>query len=304
MKRTIIGITAAVMLASCGAPADSTVAVSTATENDTASLTVAVMPTLDCLPLFVAHDRGLFSKHDVSVRLVEYTAHMDCDTALQNGSVDGMMSDLVRTEYMQKRNDSIRLRYVTATELHWQLITNKTARLRHMAQLDDKMIAMTRHSATARIADDVAEKGGISPERLFRIQINDVGVRLSMLETGVMDAVLLPEPQATQARRAGGNVIMDTRQQQDVRYGVLAFVDHRIASTEKKRLLEGMMAAYNEACDSINKSGLKAYGDVVMRHCNVKAETVGSLPDDFRYNHAASPRQKDIEAAKEWVSEE
>ena len=54
---------------------------------DKASFKVGVMPTLDCLPVFVAHDEKLFDSLGVTVHLKCYSAQMDCDTALERGRV-------------------------------------------------------------------------------------------------------------------------------------------------------------------------------------------------------------------------
>ena len=68
---------------------------------DSAALKVAVMPTLDCLPVFVAKERQLFDTA-VDIRLKQFTAQMDCDTALMRNRVEGSVSDLVRAERMMK----------------------------------------------------------------------------------------------------------------------------------------------------------------------------------------------------------
>ena len=65
--------------------------------------------------------------------------------------------------------------------------------------MDDKMVAMTRYSVTDLLSDMVVDSAKLKPERVFRIQINDVNVRLKMLENNEMDALLMTEPYATQA---------------------------------------------------------------------------------------------------------
>lgn len=50
------------------------------------ALRIAVLPTLDCIPLYVAKDRHLFDSAQVDVRLLPFTAQMDCDTAIIGGS--------------------------------------------------------------------------------------------------------------------------------------------------------------------------------------------------------------------------
>ena len=69
---------------------------------DKASFKVGVMPTLDCLPVFVAHDEKLFDSLGVTVHLKCYSAQMDCDTALERGRVEGAVSDLIRARQDRK----------------------------------------------------------------------------------------------------------------------------------------------------------------------------------------------------------
>ena len=80
-----------------------------------------------------------------------------------------------------------------------------------MKHLDDKMLAMTRYSVTDLLGDLAVDSAKLKSERVFRIQINDVHVRLKMLENNEMDAMLLTEPQAAQARWLKHKVILDTR---------------------------------------------------------------------------------------------
>ena len=111
------------------------------------ALKIAVMPTLDCLPAFVARECNLYDTTAVDIRLKKFTAQMDCDTALIGKSVEGAFSDFVRTERI-KRHDGLQLDYISTTNAYWNLITSRKARIKKINQLDDKMVAMTRYSAT------------------------------------------------------------------------------------------------------------------------------------------------------------
>ena len=296
MRQTIVCILLAAMIMACSSR-HVTESIETATI-DTTALKVAVMPTLDCLPLYVAQDRGLFARDSVDVSLIVYQAHMDCDTALLRGRVDGMMSDLVRTEII--RQQGFPVRYVSSTNLSWQLVTSQLARIKQPAQLYDKMLAMTRFSATALLADKVVSDARLDPDHVFFIQVNDVSVRLSMLETGVMDALLMPEPQATQARLAGCHVLLDTHAD-DLQLGVMAFSESALQSPRRQAQLDAFVRAYNAACDSINTHGPDAYRDLITSYCGVKAATVDSLPPHIRYEHASPPRPSDMDVVAHWL---
>ena len=268
--------------------------------NDSTTLRVAVMPTIDCLPIFLAYDHGMFKEAGLDISLRPYTAQMDCDTAIEHGRVDATVTDLVRAERMQEQGT--KLDYVAATPLYWQLITNQTARIRLLSQLDDRMMAMTRFSATHLLSDFVVDSAKLDPDRVFRIQVNDIGVRLDMLITGIMDALFLPEPQASVARQAGHQTVYDTRQS-DICLGVLAFTQAKPDDTLRLNQKERFIKAYNQACDSLNATPLRNYRELLVSHMGVPQLVADSLPDSLIYfPHATAPRPRDIERAREWLN--
>ncbi|MBO5467733.1 MAG: ABC transporter substrate-binding protein, partial [Prevotella sp.] len=87
MKRNyfiiIFSVIVTMLLASCGDGKSETEKLAAAEKAaDSLALKIAVLPTLDCLPVYVAKELSLFDKQDIDVRLKKYSAHMDCDTAL------------------------------------------------------------------------------------------------------------------------------------------------------------------------------------------------------------------------------
>ena len=215
---------------------------------DSAALKVAVLPTLDCLPLFVAEHYQLFDTIHGGVRLKRFMAQMDCDTAMERGRVEGLVSDLVRAKLMERQG--LKLRYVTVTNAYWQLVTNRNARIRQLKQLDDKMVAMTRFSATDLLTDRVVDSVKLDKDRVFKVQINDVNVRLLMLQNNEMDALWLTEPQATAARMMKHGVVYDTRKE-DLQLGVMVF-------REKEMRHPGASQAVGAVCESL-QPGLRLY---------------------------------------------
>ena len=267
---------------------------------DSAVLKVAVLPTLDCLPLYVAEYYQLFDTIRGGVRLKRFTAQMDCDTAMERGRVEGMVTDLVRAIRMQQRGP--KLRYVTVTNAYWQLITNRNARIHQLKQLDDKMVAMTRFSFTDMMTDKVRDSVKLEEERVFKVQINDVNVRMLMLQNNEMDALWMTEPQASMARLMKHQVVYDSRTTK-MQPGVIAFREKEMRHPERAKQLQLFVKAYNQACDSINKNGFKHYRDLIMRHCNVRKEVVDSLPDVKKnpYVYMQGPRQEDVAQVEKWL---
>ena len=276
MRQVFLFVFAVMLLTACGDDAAERAAQARREQQiaDSMALKVAVTPTLDCLPLYVAEQEGWFEREGVSVQLRPYTAQMDQDTALLRGHVEGMTSDRIRLDWI--REQGMEVKEVAETSLKWQLVTNKTARIKLLKQLDDKMLAMTRRSATDMLAQRIVDSAGLLPERVFRIQVNDVNVRLSMLENGIMDALLLPEPQATQARLQGHPVLLDT-DSMGLHLGVIVFSQQALADTMRQRQVEQFLHVYQMARDTIAVRGLKTYRQLIATRCHVRPEIADSL---------------------------
>ena len=303
MKKLFWIITTICLLAGCGQSYEETKRISREQRikqqrEDSAALKVAVLPTLDCLPIYLAEDHEMFDTV-ADIRLKQFTAQMDVDTALLNDRVELGVTDLVRAERMMKQDSLIE--YLTATNAYWQLISNRVARITDLKHLDDKMLAMTRYSVTDLLGDLAVDSAKLKPERVFRIQINDVNVRLKMLENNEMDALLMTEPQAAQARLLKHKVLLDTRKQ-DMQMGAIVMRSKVLAERNRKVQMKVFIKGYNAACDSINKYGISHYRDLVMKYCKVKREAVDTIPKNLKFSHIKKPREKDIEQARKWLS--
>lgn len=265
---------------------------------DSAALKVAVMPTLDCLPLFVAEEREMFDTV-VDIRLKCYTAQMDCDTALQRGRVEMAVSDLVRAERM--KGEKLKLHYLTSTNAYWLLIGNRNQRITNLSHLDDRMLAMTRYSVTDLLGDLAVDSAKLKTERVFRIQVNDVNVRLDMLENNEMDALLMTQPQVTQALLLKHHVLLDTRQL-DMQMGVIVEDSVVMSHPNRQRQREVLIKGYNMACDSLNHFGVKHYSDIIRKYYKLSEQALRQLPDTLAYEHVQAPREQDVAKAKQWLS--
>lgn len=298
MKYLLHAISAVALLASLAACGTSTKDINEknkairAEENrkDSLALKVATTPTLDCLPVFIAKEKGLFDSLGVDVSVKQMNAHLDGEEALRKNEVECAFSDLMRTERLKRKG--IPLEYVTATNAYWQFFLNAKERLTEGKQLGDKMVAMARYSSTDYLATLAIDS--MKPRNpVFRIQVNDVMVRLMMLLNNEMDAVLLTEPQATTARLQKHKVAMDS-QNKNIWLGVLAARSSRIADDYRQNQMRLFKQAYDQACDSITKYGLQHYASIIKTYCHADDATVKALPR-LAFPHIEAPRQRDID---------
>lgn len=168
---------------------------------------------------------------------------------------------------------------VYATNAHWQLIANRKARVGNPSQLKDKMIGMTRHSATDMLCDVICDSARLNSETVFKIQVNNPAIRLGMLQNNEIDAVWLPEPYATVARNQHNKVMKDTRMM-NIHMGVLAVpVPVVDKDGRRKKQHEAFVKAYGIACKRINQKGVKHYLNIIAKESGISVQMFKGLPD-------------------------
>lgn len=233
-------------------------------QRDSLALKVGVSQRIDCLPAFYAESEGMFDSLGVSVKLVNYTSLLDCDVSLRRRTIDGAFTDEKRVAYL-KSHDNVRLSKSFSTDMQWQLVASRSSRVQRVSQLADKMVAMTRFSATDYFCDLMTDSMKSRSKVFYRIQVNDVDLRLKMLLNKEIDAAWLPEPQASVAIRSGGNVIMKSgRQGKDL--SGLYFLETLNADGRKAQQIKTFVKAYDEAKAKIAAMNKKQYSELVNRY--------------------------------------
>ena len=255
---------------------------------------IAVMPTMDCLPAYLLKDSLLYDTAKVDIRLCRFNAQMDCDTAMIGGTVQAAFTDLVRAERLKHRS-KVLMHYLTDTNLNWQLIADKESKLKKLSDLSDKIVAMTRYSGTDLLTDMVVKKA--KPKyQVFRVQVNDVLVRLAMLQNHEIDAYWFAEPQITKAL-AGDNNALFNSQDAGVHLGVVAVMD-KVRRQEEEA---AFASAYDKAVELINKNGVKYYSTLIQKYMKVDEAVVRSLPD-IKYTKIGPPRKVDLLMARNYLN--
>ena len=255
---------------------------------------IAVMPTMDCLPAYLLKDSLLYDTAKVDIRLCRFNAQMDCDTAMIGGSVQAAFSDLVRTERLKHRN-KVLMHYLTDTNLNWQLIADKDSKLKQLSDLSDKIVAMTRFSGTDLLTD-MAVKKAKPKYQVFRVQVNDILVRLAMLQNHEIDAYWFAEPQITKALSVDNNSLFNS-EDAGVHLGVVAIMDKVRRQDEEAAFAE----AYDKAVEQINKNGVKYYSALIQKYMKVDESVVRALPD-IKYTKIGPPRKADLLMARNFLS--
>ncbi len=296
MRGFLLTLAAAVMLltAACSSTPSET-SRGEASEGD--SVRMAVLPTVECLPFYVAAAQGLFDSAGVNVRLCTYSAAMDADTAFCGSSADGCVTDLVKAVLWRSRGDSIKV--VAAADLNLYLMTARLARIKTPESVKDKIIGITRNSAVDMTADRILEAARLKSDELNRPQINAIGLRGQMIDQNQYDGAILPEPYATMSELKGAVRVTGTPRLHRLN-PMAALVFRESFIRQHRQDIDGIIRAYNQAVEHINRLPRKQAARLIAL---LPAEA--ELPDSAFtlpvFAHASLPSDSVITGVRQWL---
>ena len=222
------------------------------TYEDSTALKLGVLPTMECLPFFYADSIGLFEQLGMPVKLVVFDAAMDADTAFMNGSIDGIVSDLVKACIWRGQGDTAQV--VMVGELSLWLITAPKARLMKAESLREKIIGITRHSALDYFTDKILESVKMQSIDLNKPQINNIKLRGMMVNQDQYDGAILPEPFASEAVARGAKRLDSTEGMKVANLMCVLFNDSVYRS--RKNDISKIRQVYDMAVEALNADSL------------------------------------------------
>ncbi len=298
MKNFFVVTILLIMVASCSRRGAN---LSDKENEDSLRLRVAVVPTMDCLPVYYAKHMGIFDSLQIDVQLMHYISQMDLDTALASGQAELGHSCIPRLEVMQRKGvDSLLVMAEIPEQLF--LITARTKRIKTLRQLKGKMVGLERFSNSDWWSDRIMEMSGMEQTDIYRPQFNDAMLRTSMVVNQLVDAALVPEPYATVALLKGNKLIFCTP---DSVAGFNCFaMPKRVAQDSLKTVQNALfMKAYERAVKELNKEPDQDSLRVIFKtYYGLTDEVIDSL-ELPKLRHLKKPMDDNRKAAAQWVAD-
>lgn len=291
-KNSILALIATIMLASCSERQEAMQSDSDSTGIDTTVLRVAVMPAMNCLPLFYAERSGLADSLGLEMELLRYQAQMDIDTAIIYGHADIAFSDLIRITRLSRQ---VAFTPIAACNEPLSLISLKTKRVKRVNQMKEQMIAVSRLSATDYWCDRLLDSTHTNYDDIYRPQINDVRLRAEMLRQGLIDAAMMGEPFATWMTMLGHKRLF---QSNDKKTRLYAWAACSSATKQQQKDFLNMLESAVTRCN--NESETILIRDILKQEYQLPPEMV----DTFKLQplpKTSDIRQSDITEAEKWL---
>lgn len=159
---------------------------------DTLSLRIAILPVQECDILQYAKESGIATSMGLDMELVHYDALMDIDTAILSGVAHVYFEDSLRV--CRIKEDSIRPQMLLPIPMKMTLIANNEKEIKEISGLKTNMVGLTRWSQLEKWMNAVGDSANLNAMDVYHAQVNSVPLRFNMVNDGLIDAAILPQP--------------------------------------------------------------------------------------------------------------
>ena len=175
------------------------------------TIRIGVLPIVDALPAYIADANGWFDSHLVNVEMVSFASASARDAAMQTGQLDLEFNDPISTALLNKNNVLVQVvrstMHTDASRPTFEILGSPLGSATTMADLKGRKIAISPNTIVDWATDQLVAGSGLGQSDVAREIVPDIGLRMSMLAQGQVDAATLPEPFATKARAEGARLI-------------------------------------------------------------------------------------------------
>lgn len=222
-------------------------------------LTIGVMGSIDTMPLIIAQENGFFDTNGVEVNVEVFKAAKDRDAALQAGELDGVLCDEVAIAIYQ--NADIDMKITGITDGQFALVAGANTGINTVNDLVGKKVAISENTVIEYTLDTILEANGVAIDSVEKVAIPPMPTRLEMLNSGEVDAALMPNPFSDAAVAAGGTII--EKVDSTGKYiSVTAFTQEAIDT--KSNEIKAFYRAYDQAVDYLNTTDITEYEDTII----------------------------------------
>jgi len=267
------------------------------------TLRIAVLPILDALPMYVAQQEGFFTAHNVTVEFVPAGAAAERDQIILAEQADGMINDPISTLLYNK--DSIQIQIVrfarTATNAfpQYRLLASAQSGITRVDQLGGVPIGISEGTVIQYVNERLLTAEGLASDKIATIAVPNISERMQLLDSGDLQAAMMPDPLSNLAIQQGAVVVTDDTRHPEYAYSTYAF---RLPVIEQHpQAIRSFLAAIDEAIALINADPT-AWDALLTEQGLVPASLIGSyeIPS---FPPASVPTQDQWADALAWALE-
>ena len=244
---------------------------STQDTNGLRPLTIATLPAMDIVPIFIARDLGFFEAEGLTVHLEQFSSGGERDMAFQaQGSIDALLTDLVAVNIFQEAGLDIVAVFSTIG------ITSVvgTAGVTTMADLQGQEVLITFNTAMEYVMDRALLSAGLTMADVVGVSVPPLPTRLEMLLAGNGAGAVMPEPFVSMATDQG---LIEIISSHGLNINPFTISFRRSVVENYPAELAAFYRAVNNAIDFINTADREAFIDIIIREVGYPQEARDTL---------------------------
>ncbi len=290
LARVILVLFSLSWLAACRAP-----------QTEKVTLRVGLLPILDALPFYVAQEEGLFAQQRVAVEIVPVASAAERDQLLMAGQVDVVIDDLVSLLLLDREGVevvAVRTAMRPAEDFaQFRILAAPQSGIETVEGLRGVPIGISEGTIIEYLTEQMLLRAGLEEGEIETVAVPRIPDRMALLESGELQAAMLPEPLASLAVAKGARVVLDDRAFPDLSCSIVS-VRAEVLDAHPEAI-RGMLAALERAVAAINAD--KGRWDALLVEKHLLPPSLGgsfALPD---YPTASVPSAACFEAVRGWV---
>ncbi|ATW26551.1 ABC transporter substrate-binding protein [Candidatus Formimonas warabiya] len=274
----------------------------TAQETEPQHLKIGVLPIEDIMPMVVAEKNGYFAQENLDVELVPFQSAVEQGNAMQSGELDGMVTDMIVAGLIKDSGLDIKITSVTLgvtpEEGRFAIVAAPNSDIKTLQDLKGKKVGISQNSIIEYVTDGLLEAGKIDPSEVKKVSVPKIPVRMEMLFSNQIDAIVVPDPLVTFAEFKGAKILaQDT--EKNLSQAVVLF--EQKALDQKKEALESFYRAYAKAVDDLNNHPAD-YQQLMVETANVPEP----IAKDYQIQHYPKPQvpaKEDVDNVLKWMDQ-
>lgn len=253
------------------------------------------MSTMEGFPFLIAADKGIYDSLGLKTKFIIFQTQTECINSFERHNIEGMVTDYSTAIILQSKG--IPLQSIMQNDGYECLITNREKNIKSIKELKNINFCNSSNSFSEYAAYYVLNKARIKSTNINLPQIDQLPLRLLMMEEGQIDATFLPDPYATIAMNNGNRSLISTH---DLNINQYTTIFTKDAIKNKNASIQTLIEGYNIAVNYLSKHSYKQWGDVMINRLNAPEGILGLiiLPT---YNNARVPDKNEIEQSILWL---
>ena len=221
---------------------------------DTASITVAFLPIIDALPLYIAEVQGYFKDEGLQVNILSVANPIERDRLMQSGEIDGMLNELSSLALFNR--EVIQLKAVITVRKpltgspYFRILASPGSEISSPLDLTGIPIAVSKNTVIEYLTERILKEEGLSSKSIITKNVPVIPERFQLLMSGALPAATLPDPLGEAAIAGGAVLVIDDISHPDFSVSVLSFKTALIDNNPQA--VKGFVRAWKLAVADLN----------------------------------------------------